>query len=223
MKALIHLPLASLILLLCSFTPPGSDNLMVTPEEIKADSEILANGTIDPERFYNQEFLRPRVRGSVFMSANEPYEEALSVALQPTTSSDSTGKRQLAASKLSEAEFKQAELLQQKREEALKTVIERRLTPERQEIIRQMRQIAADHCTLGLDHCISLELTKEAAVANGISELAYDNFKEWVTATNKSLTRNRDFVTNAPYGFIFVYFDDNLFDKNKDVVIRNPK
>ena len=223
MKTLIYILLTSQILLLCSFTPTGSDNLTITPEEIKTDSEILANGTIDPERFYNQEFLRPRVRGGVFMSTNETYNEALSAALQPITSSDSIRRRQFVASKLSEDEFKQAKLLQQKREEALKTVIERRLTPERQEIIRQMRQIAADHCTLGLDHCISLELTKEEAVANGISEFAYDNFKEWVASVNKSQTQDQGFVTNAPYGFIFVYFDDNLFDKNKDILIRNPK
>ena len=213
MKVLFPSLFVALFMLFCGFTSPDPNNVKVTDSEINAHRALLDSLNTTPDHYLTHDFLYPKFRQSgklPLANLNEEYIKA-----RPAYPSDSI------IQKLP-SETREKLMANQMPKQ---TLVNRLMTPERKEFIKQLRQLASNSI-LGLDNQIVLNITKEDANALGISELAYNNYNEWMIDWNHSIKMahpDLKFPVDGKYGFCEIYFDDNLFDPAEDIIIFNPK
>ncbi len=94
------------------------------------------------------------------------------------------------------------------------------LTDEGLGLIAEQRRLAADYCSLGWDGVIKIGISKNEAVAMGISAQAYENIESWVNSVNRH--QETDWDKNTTFAYYQVYFDDNVRNPQNDVIIRTP-
>lgn len=221
MKAVVNFLLLSTFLLLCGFGMPEVDKISVTNDEIKADKADLALVKIDPDYFYNIDYLRPKARS--FQVVSEPLsDEMIAKSLRNLPKEEIERREAEYRKRIGEEEYakENARLKEgEKRMELLRDVRERRLTPERLDFINQQRRLASEFCSIDDKKNIVINITSEEAAKKGISERAYQYFKEWVERMNPKFSKSWG-DSPARYAYCFVYFDDNVNDQEKDVVIR---
>ncbi len=186
--------LASLLVVLCSFGSLDVEKVKVTPEEIEADKASGVDKLLSPG-FYGENFLYPKRRAFRFTS------EKLS---------DSEKEAMIAKSGVKEE--------RSKKYNDFCDAVESKLTPERRELIAQQRRLC-EFCHIDGNQKIVVGLSKESAAEKGISALAYEYFNEWVDRMNGMVGETTDSF-NVNFSFYVVFFDDNLRDPEKDVVIR---
>lgn len=148
----------------------------------------------DSAYFCNHYFLRPKMREFRFM-------------VNPNINADSVIARSLQTN---------TTILSEK----FAIFASNKLTDEGLGLIAEQRRLAADYCRLGWDGAIKIVISKNEAAAIGISAQAYENIESWVNSVNRH--QETDWDKNTTFAYYQVYFDDNVRDPQKDVIIRTP-
>lgn len=146
--------------------------------------------------FYNYYFLRPKMREFRYMINHRiNADSVIAKSLQTNYTKLSETFATLAASKL---------------------------TDESRGLIAEQRRLAVDYCSLGWDGMINIRISKNEAIAKGISAQAYDNIESWVNSMNRHKVTEIDWDNSMTFAYYQVYFDDNADNPQADVIIRTP-
>lgn len=199
-------------LLNCGFISPESENSF-TGENAADKAYLDSLRVITSEYFYKHYFLHPKSRGGYGATdLNEVRKRKKMVSSSPkiSASRDSALRQQMGEQKY--AEYREGVARIQK----FVDFVESKLTPERMEIVAQMRRMASEHSYVNDERAIEIRISKEQALESGISALAYDNYAEWVERFNKRL--DTDEIDGSKWCYQ-IYFDDNINDSDRDIVI----
>lgn len=200
-------------LLQCGFNNPDVENLS-TVENADDKAYLDSLGVITSEYFYKHYFLHPKSRGGYGdTDLNEVGKGKKMLGSSPkiSASRDSALRQQMGEQKY--AEYREGMAKMQK----FVDFVESKLTPERMEIIAQMRRMASEHSYVNDKRAIEIRISKEQALESGISALAYDNYAEWVKRFNKRHMAGEN--EEMQFWSYQIFFDDNIDDSDRDVVI----
>lgn len=200
-------------LLNCGFISPESENNFAG--ENAADKAYLDSlRVITSEYFYKHYFLHPKSRGGYGATdLNEVRKSKKMVSSSPkiSASRDSALRQQMGEQKY--AEYREGVARIQK----FVDFVESKLTPERMEIVAQMRRLASEHSYVNDKRAIEIRISKEQALESGISALAYDNYAEGVKRINKHHVAGEN--EEMQFWSYQIFFDDNINDSDRDIVI----